>query len=218
LNDNNAELINFWYQVQTNRPALEDKLQYVWNGQGFIDLIQQENPTPLNRAVIFYLNNQRGSTVFTRPIQLTKSFTPWQEKMNATRLSLLTKDCLDAMELVHKLHDPHGNRAVDEGRDVCVVFYEDPPYVDSEEVCGGKGFDHVGFAKVNHQYADMGHHILLSYNKCDLVTQLYADWYLEEFECGRIERYGNLRKEFILSNRPLKRYVTAKVADIHRYI
>ena len=206
INDSNADLTNFWIQVLTNKEQLEQVLKYVWNGQQFIEFFKHAEPTPLNRAVAFFLNNTLGTTYLTYPSFVTKNFDVWKEKMDSARLTIFTEDYQKVLEIVDQLRNPHSKRAINENRDLHAVFYADPPYFGSEEIYQQGTFDHIQFAKNIHKYADIGHHIIISYNKCPEILDLYKDWYIEEFNLKRLTQYATDRTELLISNQKLRRY------------
>lgn len=206
INDNDDELTNFWIQVQHNRLALEEKLKYIWNGNSFISHIEKEEKTPINRAVLFFLRNRLGTTHMTYPTFIIKQFEIWEEKMNSSRLTILNYDYEKALKIVDQLRNPHSIRAINEKRDLHAVIYADPPYVNSEQIYKNGIFDHQKFAQIIHEYGEIGHHIIISYNKCNEILDLYSDWNIEEFSYSTKTHCANNRIELLISNKKLQRY------------
>lgn len=210
LNDLDADLTNFWVQVQNHRQEFEDKIKYVWAGIDFVNVLQSDT-TPLGRAVWFYIRNAVGTTTFTHPLTIQKKLDVWSKKMDNTRVLILNYDYAKTMETLCKLHNPTSVKAEKEGRTFYVVFYEDPPYFGSENVYGQDIFDHHRLYELNTKYAQEGHHIILSYNKCPEILDLYKEWYIEEFSYNIHADYSTPRTELLISNRKLQRYMNKYV-------
>ena len=83
------------------------------------------------------------------------------------------------------------------------LIYADPPYVDKESMYGGlfNKSDHEILSKLLHETT---HHVILSYNDCELIRSLYDDWNMLELETtSRIT--GMVQNELLLSNQDFKR-------------
>lgn len=203
LNDINDDLVNFWLQVQNHREELEAKLQYVWCGEGFIEALQKD-PSELNRAVIFYLKNRMG-TYIKFPKTLAKDLKIWQHKLDTTHVLIMHDDYELALDRMCRVRNPLKTRGY------YMVIYEDPPYYQLQDNYHNKTeFDHQRLWTLNQQYAKIGHHIILSINKCPEIEEMYHDWYKCEFEIKQAHGDIQKRTELLLSNKPLRRYTNTQ--------
>lgn len=227
LNDLNQDLVNFWIQVRDHREAFEQRLNYVWCAHPRIDW-KFDLTDNLDRAVQFYLQQTDTSNHISKPTFLEKNIQLWTERLNRARVKIDANPFEKEMDYLSKLYTLN-----DPERPCYAVFYEDPPYFGSDSVykkyykeqkfdLDPESFDHALLAQKNHELADKGHHIILSYNDCWEIRGLYADWYLESFEYspnGRGAKRAKNRNELLLSNHPLKRqsHANLQITDFLNY-
>jgi DNA adenine methylase len=86
------------------------------------------------------------------------------------------------------------------------IIYADPPYYGTENMYKTKSFsieDHYTLANLCNEST---HHIIISYNDCELVRELYEGWNFLE-----LTKYSTLSKgkfdEVLISNKPLIRHI-----------
>jgi DNA adenine methylase len=94
------------------------------------------------------------------------------------------------------------NKMAFQENDNCMEFliFEDPPYYKTESFYEGfKEQDHDILAKLNHETT---HHVILTYNDCPKIRELYADWYILELKNYTTMKW-QYNTELLLSNRPL---------------
>jgi site-specific DNA-adenine methylase len=142
----------------------------------------------------FYIRNC-FSNIIPTPVEFPKEFTAWKERIEASRTQIWNVDGIEALKSLNSVEYEDGTNTTE------YQVYEDPPYVGTEGFYSKKKFDHAALARVNHETT---HRVILSYNDCRIVRELYADWNVVE-----LESYSNMKKErnveLLLSNRPLVR-------------
>lgn len=81
------------------------------------------------------------------------------------------------------------------------LFYLDPPYYKTEKYYGNL-FDEKEHVKLRDILKDIKGKFILSYNDCEFIRELYADFYIEEVERNNnLVKDGNSRyKELIIRN------------------
>lgn len=104
-------------------------------------------------------------------------FTPSAiDRLRNFRASNVEVHHMDAMDLLISLEDESPEEK---------VIYADPPYLLQESsLYGNKGdthrdFDHQGFAGIFGRLAAKGWRIIISYNDCEIIQQLYSDFTIE---------------------------------------
>ena len=208
INDKLDLIWNFWKVVKEQRETLESELEYVWIGKKWFDEYQNRTD-PIGRAVYFYLMNQAShkgimeSTFRYKPFNhpFTKDFKIWSDIMNAK--ASLTIWNLDFRDIFKKIWDNGAEHW-------SFVWYEDPPYYrEGRYLMNFTDQDHTDLHDLNQELKDNPyHHIILSYNKCDYIEELYKGWYTIDVTWNMPSRSeGNDHKELLISNRPFKRYI-----------
>jgi site-specific DNA-adenine methylase len=217
LNDINDDLMNFWRVIANpgSYAEFQKNLEYCWiakdNRQWFSE---DQLEDPIIQAVVFYLENALNQFI-TKPTLVKKNLDMWAHKLNTDRVFIDNRDWSENMKYMSKLYTQNK-----EERPCRVIFYEDPPYPGSEYMYSkswrkgqkkkrkDEAFPHEELAKKNHELAEAGHFILLSYPKCEIVDSLYSDWYQQEFiysPNGKGANRSTERTELLLSNEPLIR-------------
>lgn len=203
LNDIDDNIYNFWFVFKTPElfTQFKDELRYTWVGDAWIDEYQQRTDN-VGRALLFYIENRKGK-INPSPRWFPKDFSRWEWIMDHCNLQITHDDFQVALSNCNKcIYDPEKSSTE-------FVIYEDPPYVDTEDLYGSGDnrfpFEsHAILSKLNHEST---HQIFLSYNDCDYIRELYEDWW--KMELSTVSYMGKKRKEqkeLFLSNRPFKRY------------
>ncbi len=199
LNDIDSELINFWIHIQKHQFEFEEKLKYIWCGNAFLTDLDKEQ-TDLSRAVSFYIRNRMGSYIkFPKPLE--KDISIWKKKLDQTRVLIMNYDYAIALDMMCRVRNPLVTKGY------YMIIYEDPPYYNLQANYNANTFDHARLYHLNQQYSHQGHHIILSYNKCPEIEEMYHDWYKLEFPMRHFHDEIHERIELLLSNRPLQRYL-----------
>jgi len=193
LNDSNHDIFNFFTVIKDNYDEFYKELTFAYCGTDWIDMYEKKTD-PVSRALSFYIKN-RFSNIIPTPVEFPKDFDFWKQKLDASRVQIWNLDAFDALDRLNTVKHENDTNATE------YQVYEDPPYVGTETFYG-KDFDHARLSKLNH---DTTHAVILSYNDCDLVRELYRDWNVIE-----LESYSNMKKrrytELLLSNRPFNRF------------
>lgn len=224
LNDINQDLVNFWIHVRDHRSEFEQRLTYVWCAHPGVDW-HLDLEDDLDRAVQYYLQQTDTSNHISKPTYLEKNIQSWSERLNRARVKIDANPFEKEMDYLAKLYTQKNT-----DRPCSVVFYEDPPYFGSETVYKNyykeqkfsldpQPFDHQLLAQKNHEIAEKGHHILLSYNDCKEIRELYSDWECLVFRYspnGFGAKRAKKRRELLLSNRPLVRHIrNLRITDFY---
>lgn len=200
INDINDELYNFWNVIKNNFEELQKQIAYTWNGDSWLEEFEGKTD-PVSRAIAFYIRNRRGSFIQGNPAEFYKDFTFWKQRMDKARLAIWHKDYKEVMAIIDR---PRGKNRGSGHSEWVYVIYQDPPYYGTESVYRDIKFtfnDHDNLAKLNHASR---HWIILTYNDCPQVRELYKDWYLIELQ-NYYKMKNEYRCELLLSNRPLVR-------------
>ena len=206
LNDINKELQNFWKVIRDRYDEFQERIKYYWPGM-VVDVKDE-----IDSAVQFYISNLLSNFI-TKPMKLDKTIEFWKKKLDSVRLWIDCRPFDEEMKYLMKLFTKN-----DENRPMSIRFYEDPPYFGSEDVYKSyrkdqniekiPKFDHELLAELNHKADQEGHFILLSYNDCPEIRELYTGWYMKSYEYnpnGKNAGRANDRNELIISNFPLQR-------------
>lgn len=98
------------------------------------------------------------------------------------------------------------------GKDVFI--YLDPPYVKNSNLPKTSQLYTYNFTIKDHELLceavkKCQHNIMVSYDNCDLIRDLYKDFYINELEwkyCGSSLKEKETGKELIITNYPVKNY------------
>lgn len=194
LNDINHDIFNFWNVIATRYEEFRKEIEFTWCGQDWINKYEGKQDD-VSKAILFYLRN-RMENIVKIPIEFPKEikFDDWKAKMDKCRLHVWNDDYKIAFEKLNKM-------AFQEN-DNCMQFlmFEDPPYYKTESFYEGfKEQDHEILARFNHETT---HHVILTYNDCPKIRELYADWYVLELKNYTTMKW-RYNTELLLSNRPL---------------
>lgn len=195
LNDANHNIFNFWNVIATKYDEFIKELEYTWCGEDWIEKFSKRQDE-IGMAMVFYIRNRyenliRVPVVFPKEVQ----FTDWKARLDHCRLHVWNLDYKAAMAKIDKNTFKQDDNCME------YLIYEDPPYVGTEDFYTGfNDHDHDVLAKINHETT---HHVLLTYNDCEKVRDLYKDWHVAE-----MQNYSHFKTayntELLLSNRPIK--------------
>lgn len=206
LNDIDEEIYNFWKVMRDNYEELSHKLEYSLCGTSWLKEYEND-PTDVNRALAFYIRNKmrishRGQQ-YPSPIEFYQDISKWKKKFAESRVQVWNLDFKDCMKKFNAM------KVREEKSCTVLCIYEDPPYYGTEYFYKDKSFDHDTLSKLNHESE---HQIILSYNDCEKVRQLYHDWYkLDLVSTSKMDK--TFTNELLLSNWPLKRHTKENLSS-----
>jgi len=194
LNDIDHEIFNFWNVLHTKYDEFIKELQYSWCGQDWVEKFSIRTDD-VGRALFFYIKN-RFSNIIQVPGKFPKEmeFGNWKAKMDKSRLQIWNYSYKEALEKLNKMEYKENDNCME------FLIYEDPPYYGTESFYKGKFTvqDHDILAKMNHEST---HHVILTYNDCPEVRELYKDWHVKELENFTTFKW-KYQNELLLSNKP----------------
>lgn len=202
INDFNHNLVNLYRCIRDQPEELIDALTPALNSREEFERIRLllKNPVGLSeieRASCYYQQIKfsyaaRLKSYGGRSCSLWSRFP--EMKLAGQRLNGVVVENLDFEELIHRYDSPN------------TLFYADPPYVETESY-----YDNANFGQKDHERLANAAHalqgkILISYNACPIVYQLYAtnQFMIEEMErlSNMAQRYeaGKMYAEYLISN------------------
>ena len=205
VNDINSELINLHKAIRNNPQSLLMYLNQLLISRELFYDIRDGRIKPRNNieraAFYFYLITQsfgsKGDNFAMakkgrKPKNIYKDYSKWSKRLKGVIIENMT------FEKVITQYDSNET-----------LFYLDPPYVSTEHYYKKTG----GFGVAEHKkladiLAQIRGKFLLSYNDCDLVRELYKDFYI--FNSKEIKYSLNIKankrvREVFISNVQLKR-------------
>ena len=207
LNDIDDNVTNFWWVIKFHATEFMELLAMIWQGASFQqrlkDRLAQTNDE-ITAAVLYYLRNKNcynGCVAenFRYNVKnhlLIKDVTPWKSKMDASNIS------------IWNLHFRECFAKMDDQETTSFVVYEDPTYLEESDY-----YSHHMTMEEHEELAELNfaspHHIILSYGDHPWVRAKYAKWYKTKLQwghCSSKSKTSSAKYEWILSNRPLKRY------------
>jgi len=199
LNDLDHDIFNFWNVMATKYDAFINELKFTWCGDDWIGKYETREDD-VGRAMWFYLTN-RYENVLKVPVIFPKEihFDDWKARLDRCRLQVWNLDYKAAMEKVNKMAFKEDENCME------FLVYQDPPYVGTEDFYAASFTekDHHVLAGLNHACT---HHVIITYNDCPLVRELYADWHV--LELSNYTHFKNMyNTELLLSNRPFMQNV-----------
>lgn len=210
LNDKLDLIWNFWKVVKEQSHEFEDEIKFVWVGKKYFDEYKKRED-PIGKAVYFYLMNRNSHKgimedtfrykSFIHP--LTKNFQPWAEKLNSpASLTIFNSD----------FREVYNNLMGNGSKNYSYVWYSDPPYYQQDRyMIQFSEQDHLDLAKLHNEMKENPyHHLIISYNDCKFIRDLYKGWEMKsvEWSQGSLDNHEENNKELLISNRPLIRYTT----------
>lgn len=202
LNDFNSNLYNLYCCIREQPDALIESLTPALNSREEFERIRQllKNPfglTEVERAAYFYEQIKfsyasKTTTFGGRPCNLWARFPSML--LASERLNGVVVENQDFEDIIRRYDSP------------TTFFYADPPYVDTEDYYNDVNFgkdDHLRLAIAAHKIIGK---ILISYNACRDVYELYAD---DEFRIEEVKRLNNMAQrtapgamyaEYLISN------------------
>ena len=171
-------------------------------------------PDILDKAIYFYISNNIGHgcihdsfKYYYEVKRFVKDISQWKRRMD-NMISLAIWN-LDFRVVFEKLCDAGANNRT-------FVWFKNPPYY-----VQGNGYDipftdqdHVDLSQWNEKLRENPrHHLLITYDDCDFVRELYKGWYILPFAFS-VSFGKNVKSreyhELLISNRPIKRYSFGK--------
>ena len=177
VNDINSELVNLHRAIRSNPQTLSMYLNQLLISREIFDDIRHKRMKPRNKieAAAFYLYQltqsfgSKGESFAMNaksgrsPKHLYKSYKKWSDRLKGVTIEN------KSFPVIIPLYDKED-----------VFFYVDPPYVETE-----KHYKNIGtFGIEEHKQlaallSQVKGKFLLSYNDCELVRELYADFNIQ---------------------------------------
>jgi DNA adenine methylase len=206
LNDKDNNIFNFWEVIRDKIDEFNKELKYTWNGTAWMEKYANRTDD-IGRAVLFYLSNRISFTGIINDdfvykynvMRLEKDLSFWKKRFDS--MLSLTIWNLDFHDLYEKFFDKGG-----ESRSF--VFYIDPPYV----VQGGAyqekmtTKDHEDLAAIHEKLREKENMtLLISYDDCPVVRELYKGWFIEEISWASVSiaRKSEMYHELLVSNKEI---------------
>jgi len=195
LNDIDHDIFNFWNVILDKYEDFIKELKFSWCGQDWIEKYRGRTDD-VGRALFFYIQN-RFSNIIQVPGKFPKEieFNNWKAKMDKSRLQIWNYNYKDALERLNKMEYNENDNCME------FLIFEDPPYYGTESFYKSSFTvkDHEILAKFNHETT---HHVILTYNDCPLIRELYNDWNVIELDCYSTFKW-QYNKELLFSNKSL---------------
>ncbi len=177
VNDINSELINLHRQIQTHPETLQKYLSNMLISRDIFNSIKKGLYTPANdteRAALYYYqitqsfgskgDNFAMSAKTRGPKDIYKSYAVWSQ-----RLRFVTIENMSFDKLIIEYDRPEA------------FFYCDPPYIGTENYYKlPKSFTIDDHIRLRDMLSNIKGKFLLSYNDCDVVRDLYKDFYITQ--------------------------------------
>jgi len=172
-NDFNSDLINLHRAIRVNPKKLQKYLNELFISRELFENIKRSTLTPrdnIEKGAFFFYKLQMSfgskgdnfamSAKSRKPKNIYKDFYKWSD-----RLKMVTIENMDFQKLIENYDREE------------TFFYCDPPYVGTENYYKNKKtFDIDDHKRLHKALKGISGKFLLSYNDCEFVRELYADF------------------------------------------
>lgn len=198
-NDINSNLVNLFRCIKHHTNAVTEEMQYMLNAREVFNTLKEmntDNLTDIQRAVryLYLIKASYGTKLTTfgakaRDIGKLDNIEDIKQRLKSVIIENKTYD-----ELI-KQYDREN-----------ALFYCDPPYFKAEKFydTGNFIFDESQHIKLRNILCNVKGKFILSYNDCEFVRKLYADFKIEEVvrqnNLASAQGKNRVYKELIISN------------------
>lgn len=208
LNDIDFMIYNFWTVLKNKYDEFIKELNFTYVGKSWFDEYQSR-VDDVGRAIFFYICAHAAHTnISTEHFKFKYAVNEFKKNLD------YIKKRFDSMQslTIWNLHfrDVYKKLMGKGGKEFEFVWYVDPPYI-----IKNTGYntsmtiqEHEELAKYHQKMKDEPlMHIIISYNECEKVRELYEGWFIKEisFATGSVNRGKGEYHELLISNREITR-------------